>query len=212
MYRIIAVTLSCLILTACGSLGESKIAQIDPKTGLLQSDQTVAVAKVVTSKKLALRSYKDMAVIFPDDFSPMNSHFAPDNINQLKAINFFGEVYGVDDLQKLVVSNNLQDKIMTLQRWSGLKDLYHLYKPFLVIHFKCVEIGNIYYRLIVTDPDTMENVFVSEVEVHSETGYTVMALLTLGSGMNGSNRCTGYDQDTRYPLFNSLIEWINQNR
>jgi hypothetical protein len=201
-----------MLLSACGTLGESRVAPIDPKTGLLQSSQKLAVAKVVVSKKLALRSYKDMAVISSDDFSPMNSHFRPDNVKQLRAINFFDEVYGIDDLEKVVVANNLQDKVMTLRNWNGLRDLYRSYKPFLVIHFKCVDSGDIYYRLIVTDPSTMEDVFVSEVKVHSQGGYGLMGLLTLGSGMNTGNKCTGYDQDTRYPLFNSLITWLSQNQ
>ena len=212
MNRSYVAILFSLLVSACGTYGESKIAQVDPKTGLLQSDQKVTVAKILVSKKLALSSYKDLAVISKDDFSPMNSNFKTDNVKQLKVLNYFNEVISFDDLQQLVVSNNLQSKVTTLSNWGGVRDLYRSYKPFLVIHFKCVESGNISYRLIVTNPDTLENVFVSEVEVHSKTGYGLMGLLTLGAGMNSGNRCTGYDQDTRYPLFNSLITWINQNR
>ena len=212
MNRSYAAILFSLLVSACGTYGESKIAQVDPKTGLLQSDQKVAVAKILVSKKLALSSYKDLAVISKDDFSPMNSNFKTDNVKQLKVLNYFNEVISFDDLEQLVISNNLQSKVTTLSNWGGVRDLYRSYKPFLVIHFKCVENGNISYRLIVTNPDTLENVFVSEVEVHSKTGYGLMGLLTLGAGMNSGNRCTGYDQDTRYPLFNSLITWINQNR
>lgn len=212
MNRSYAAILFSLLVSACGTYGESKIAQVNPKTGLLQSDQEVAVAKVVVSKKLALSSYKDLAVISKDDFSPMNSNSKTDNVKQLKALGYFNEVISFDDLQRLVVSNNLQSKVTTLSNWGGVRDLYRSYKPFLVIHFKCIERGDIVYRLLVTNPDTLENVFVSEVEVHSKIGYGLTSLATLGAGMNRNNMCTGYDQDTRYPLFNSLIVWINQNR
>ncbi|BCK88721.1 hypothetical protein MIZ01_2527 [Sideroxyarcus emersonii] len=212
MNRTLVVMLLCLSASACGTYGESRIAQVDSKTGLLQSDREVAVARVVVSKKLALGPYQDLVVISKDDFSPMNSNFKTDNVKQLRALNYFRDVIGFDDLQQLVVSNNLQNKVTTLSNWGGVRDLYRSYKPFLVIHFKCIESGDIFYRLTVTNPDTLENVFVSEVEVHSKVGYGLMGLFTLGAGMNSGNRCTGYDSDTRYPLFNSLILWINQNK
>ena len=212
MNRSYAAVLLCLSVSGCGTYGESKIAQLDQKTGLLQSDRKVTVAKIVVSKKLALSPYRKLVVISKDEFSPMNSNFKTDNIKQLRAINYFEEVLGFEDLQQIVIFNNLQSKVTTLSNWGGVRDLYRAYKPFLVIHFKCIDSGDIVYRLIVTNPETLENVFVSEIEVHSKTGYGLIGLLTLGAGMNRNNMCTGSDQETRYPLFNSLIEWINQNR
>jgi hypothetical protein len=50
-----------------------------------------------------------------------------------------------------------------------------------------------YLQLIATNPDTLEDVFVSEVHLDF-----------VWAGVN--------DQNSRYPLFNALIEWMNKNR
>lgn len=212
MDRSYAAIIFSLLVSACSTYGESRIAQIDPKTGLLQSHGEVAVARIVISKKLPLTPYQDLVVISKDDFSPLNVKFPTDNVKQLRALNYFKNIISFDDLEQIVISEDLQNQVTTLSNWGGVRELYRAYKPFLVIHFKCVESGDIFYRLIVTNPDTLDNLFVSEVEVHSKIGYGLMGLLTLGAGMNSGNRCTGYDSDTRYPLFNSLIMWINQNK
>jgi predicted HAD superfamily phosphohydrolase YqeG len=103
-------------------------------------------------------------------------------------------VANYDDLQKLVIVNNLQDKVPSLNEPIGLNKLYRAYKPFLWINFKRVQKENKpYLQLIATNPDTLEEVFVSEV-----------FLDFLWAGVN--------DQNSRYPLFNALIEWLNKNK
>jgi hypothetical protein len=184
MKHILIALLAGSLLAACGT--QMKVAPIDEKTGLIKSEVgEVKKATVVTAKKMALATFKPMAFI---------SGGAEFGVNQLKAINYFDQVLNYDDLQKLVVANNLQDKVPSLNEPIGLNKLYRAYKPFLWVNFKRIQKENKpYLQLIATNPENMEEVFVSEV-----------FLDFLWSGVN--------DQNSRYPLFNALIEWINQNR
>lgn len=193
------------LITACDTTG--KVAPLDPQTGRLSSSVLVGEAKVVVDKNIPLAAYKTFVVVLPDVYNQ-----GLDESAQLRAIGYFNEVVGFGDLKKFVSDHNLQGKVGPFDTWNGLSSLYRAYKPFLVIRFDCVEKGNIYHRLIVTNPQTMENVFVGQVKAWSEAGYNAAGLLTLGAGMYESNRCSGTDEKVRYPLFNALIKWIDQNR
>jgi hypothetical protein len=84
--------------------------------------------------------------------------------------------------------------VPSLNEPIGLNKLYRAYKPFLWVSFKRVQKENKpYLQLTVTNPDNLEDVFVSEIYLDY-----------VWAGVN--------DQNTRYPLFNALIEWINQNK
>jgi hypothetical protein len=184
MNRSIGAMLVCLILAGCGT--QMKVASVDEKTGLLKSEMgQVTKASVITAKKMPLAPFKGMAFITGGgDFG----------VNQLKEIKYFEQVVNFDDLQKLVIVNNLQDKVPSLNEPIGLNKLYRAYKPFLWIHFKQARKDNrSYLQLIATNPDTLDDVFVSEV-----------VLDYVWAGVT--------DQNSRYPLFNALIEWLNQNR
>ena len=200
------IIILCLALTACSTSGP--IVRSPASDGMIHSSSGgVSYANVIRSKPVPMREYKDLVVVLGDDFSP-----PADEESQVNKLGFFTRVLGLNDLDRLVVSNNLQEKVRTLRTWKGLGDLYRAYKPYLVIHFKCVDDkGAIKYRLIVTNPDTLENEFVDEVEVHTAAEYATMGLLTLGAGMYESNRCSGPDEVVRYPLFNSMMRWIREN-
>lgn len=183
MKRILAI-LICSFLAGCGT--QMKVAAVDEKTGLLKSDLgSISKATVVTAKTMPLAPFKGLAFISGGgDFG----------VNQLKAVKYFDQVVNYDELQKLVIVNNLQDKVPSLSEPIGLNKLYRAYKPFLWVNFKRVQKDNKpYLQLIATNPDTLEDVFVSEVYLDF-----------VWAGVN--------DQNSRYPLFNALIEWLNKNR
>jgi hypothetical protein len=184
MPRLLPALLSLLLLSACGT--QMKVAQVDEKTGQLKSEKgEVTKATVVVAKKVPLAQYKAMAFI---------SGGGDYGVSQLKAINYFEQVLNFDDLQKLVITNNLQDKVPSLNEPIGLNKLYRAYKPFLWIAFKRIQKDNKpYLQLVATNPDNLEEVFVSEVHLDF-----------IWAGVN--------DQNSRYPLFNALIGWIQQNR
>jgi hypothetical protein len=183
MKRTLAI-LICSFLAACGT--QMKVAAVDEKTGLLKSDiGSISKATVVTAKTMSLAPFKGLAFISGGgDFG----------VNQLKAVKYFDQVVNYDELQKLVIANNLQDKVPSLSEPIGLNKLYRAYKPFLWVNFKRVQKDNKpYLQLIATNPDTLEDVFVSEVHLDF-----------VWAGVN--------DQNSHYPLFNALIEWMNKNR
>ena len=200
------IVILCLVLTAC-SIPEPIVRPVSPDGMIHSSNDEVSYANVIWSKSIPMKEYKDLVVVFEDDFSP-----PADEVSQVSKLGFFNRVLGRSDLERLVVSNNLQGKVRTLRTWEGLGELYRAYKPYLVIHFKCVDDkGAMKYRLIVTNPNTIENEFVDEVVVHSAAEYATMGLLTFGAGMYESGRCSGPDDVVRYPLFNSLTRWIREN-
>ncbi len=184
MFRFIALLAALALLTACGT--QMKVAEIDQKTGLLKSEKgTVATATIVTSKSLPLAPFKSMVFI---------SNVSDWGVNQLKAINYFDEVLRYEDLQKLVIQKNLSDKVPSLNEPIGLNKLARAYKPFLWVKFRQIQKENKpFMQLVVTNPENLEEVFVSEVFMDY-----------VWAGVN--------DQNSRYPLFNAFIGWVNQNK
>ena len=184
MFRCLIAALFIALLTACGT--QMKVATLDEKTGLLKSEGgEITKATVVTSKKLTLDPFKGMAFI---------SSAGDWGVDQLKAIKYFDQVLSYDDLQKLVIANNLSEKVSSLNEPIGLSKLARAYKPFLWVKFKQVRKDNKpYMQLIATNPENLEEVFVSEVHLD----YVWV-------GVN--------DQNSRYPLFNAFIDWVNQNK
>ncbi|WP_150119224.1 hypothetical protein [Massilia sp. NR 4-1] len=181
--KIFCAIATMVMLAGCAT--RMKVAEVDPTTGLLKSEVgTVSTATVVTSKQMSLAPFKGMVFISGSQAS----------IDQMRKIGYFDEVMDLDDLQKLIISNNLQDKVPSLNDKIGLNKLYRAYKPFLWVYFKRITKENKpYMQLVATNPDTLEDVFVSEVYLDF-----------VWSGVN--------DQNSRYPLFNALISWINQNK
>ena len=172
------------LLAACGT--QMKVASVDEKTGLLKSERgDIAKATVVTAKKVPLAPFKGMAFM---------SSAGDWGVEQLKAVKYFDQVLSYDDLQKVVIANNLTDKVPSLNEPIGLSKLARAYKPFLWVKFKQVRRENkTYMQLIATNPENLEEVFVSEVYLDF-----------VWAGVN--------DQNSRYPLFNAFIAWVNQNK
>lgn len=175
---ILAITLS-----ACGT--QMKVAELDQRTGTLRSDQgEVSKATVVTSKAASLAKFGGTAFI---------SNGGEYGVNQLKATKLFNEVLSYDDLQKLIVVNNLQDKVQSVSEPIGLSRLAKVHKPFLWVNFKRITKDNKpYMQMIATNPENLEELFVSEVHLDF-----------VWAGVR--------DQNSRYPLFNSFIAWARAN-
>ncbi len=187
------------------------IGQVDPKTGLLKSDSDIPKANILVSKKLLLAPFRGLAVTTAD----VSRHTKTDVVKQLEVFNFFEHVVNFDDLPQLIIANNLQDKVKNIKTFGDLKVLSQSYHPFLFVRFSCVAHGgvaNVTHRITVTNVETLENVFVSEVEVKHSVAFNAALLLSFGAGITKDDLCDGPDQDVRYPLYNSFIEWINENK
>ncbi|MCW5655623.1 hypothetical protein [Hydrogenophaga sp.] len=183
--RLFAIALaSVVLLAACGT--QRQVAAVDPNTGRLVSEKgTVTEATVVTSHKFDLPRHKQMAFV-----SGLGNY----GVDQLRMFGYFDQVVSYDDLQKIVISNRLQEQVPSLNEPIGLSKLYRAYKPFLWVHFKRVERQNKpYLQLVASNPDTLDEVFVAEVHMDF-----VWAGVT--------------DQNARYPLFNAFNRWVQQNK
>ena len=119
-----------------------------------------------------------------------NSEFVT---GQVRNINYFAEVITVEELEKRVIAAGLTDKIPVIRDRIGLANAAKFYKPFLWLRFDARGIRpNQYAQLILTDPATSEDYFVTETKLDY-----------LWTGVN--------DQYNWYPMFNALIDYIKQN-
>ncbi|MGO9445089.1 MAG: hypothetical protein ACLPXB_09970 [Thiobacillaceae bacterium] len=204
MKLIFVIFVLCLTGAAWGTDG--KRSQVDPKAGAAdQSDS----ARVIISNKLALAPLKGMIVISESAFA----RSAVDDVTQLKALNFFEQVLVFDDLEKVLVGSSSQGKVFTPVTSGDLKDIYHSYRPFLFVYFESKSVGDadIVHRLIAVDPDTMERVFVSEVEEHSKLKFNAVCVPTSGAGVLPSSFCAGPNRIIRGQLLGSFAKWIREN-
>jgi hypothetical protein len=204
MKLILVVVMLSLTVAACGTHRER--SQVDPKAGAAyQSDST----KVVVSKKLPLAPFKGLIVISE---SALGSS-AVDDVTQMKALSFFDQVLVFDDLQKALIENNVQSKVLTPVTSGDLKEIYHFYRPFLLVYFqsKFVKDADVVHQIIAVNPDTMEKVFVSEVEEHSKLKFNPVCVPTSGAGIPPSSFCVGPDRIIRKQLLDSFTRWIREN-
>ena len=204
--RMVVILATLLMLLASGCAPQHPVVPLDPR-GQFLSEKTDAQAIVRTAKTVSLGRYRALAVITPPD-----CRITADEVGQLKAIGYFDEVVGLHELPRFVTERHLLENPVRFEKWADYQALVRAYKPFLLVRFRCIRKGDIWYRLTVTDPEKPEDLFVSEVRVWTEAGYFMQGLLTLGGGMTVDDDCVGADKDVRHPLYNALIEWINTNR
>ena len=177
------ISIGCAFLTAC--FPAQKIAKFNPETGVIQLEngKKLGSATIVKSTKVDLNSLKEIAL-----FSS-NQYYYEYGFKQLSELGYFKQVVKIADLEKLVIANNLQDKVINLDSQIGLNRLAKSYKPFLWLTLTPKREDNIYFlSLTVTNPTNAEDLF--EVK-------------TLSSGSS--------DEEVLYPLFNELSIWIKNN-
>lgn len=176
MKRLLLVIIS-ILLSACTSL---KVVPIDPKTGAFPSSTE---AKVVLSKSIDLDERKKI-ILVPNDV------FLKESIINM---NYFDEVINYEDLEKIIVQEDLTEKVPSIDGQIGINNAARHYKDFLWFHFLSVgENPDKKAQFILTDPQTLEDLFVTETHLDY-----------VWKGVN--------DQYNWYPMLNSFIEYIKTN-
>jgi hypothetical protein len=168
-----------------GCMPELKVAKVD-NGGLIQAKEgrKLGQADVTKNTKFPLNHYKEMA------FFSSNQYYFQYGYDQLKSFNHFNQVLKYNDLEKIVIANNLQDKVINLDSQIGLSRFANNYQPFLWIRlYPKQENNKNYLTLVVTNPVNAEDLFEART---SHDGQTDEALL--------------------YPLFNALSVWIKENQ
>lgn len=157
------------------------VAPIDPATGLLP---TQVEATTLKSETFDLDQRKELLVFVG------NNDFV---VDQIKTIGYFDEVLGREALEAAIIKADLVEKVPTVEGLIGLNNVAKKYKPFVYLDFDSREEGaNSYLQLVLTDASSMEELFRAE-----------RYLDTIWEGVN--------DRNTFYPLFNSLIKYIDEN-
>ena len=112
---------------------------------------------------------------------------------QIKNINYFDKVITYSELETQIIKNNLTEKVPSIHNKIGIYNAYNSYKPFLWLRIEIREDQiERYAQFILTDPKTQEDLFI--VEQHLDY---------IWAGVN--------DQNTWYPMFNALIDYIQAN-
>ena len=160
---------------------------VNPKTGYLPAARThegdIKRGNVVSHENIDLKKYQGRILVTDGKFFK----------DEMVDIGAFSDVFDAEDLQKRIIAAGLQDKVPSASDLIGFNRAYTNYGPFLWMHFKMKdEFGGRFLRMIITDPGSGQDVFVANVSAC------------------GQVFCEN-DQDTFYPLFNSLIDWVRGN-
>ncbi|MCC5804752.1 MAG: hypothetical protein JJU00_00360 [Opitutales bacterium] len=181
-----APTLLALLLTGCGT--SHQVGSVDPETGRLRTDATMGVgtasATVVKSEPVNL-----------DDFgSRIFVHGAEFYVQQTRELALFDTVIEPDEMERIVVRERLGDRVSSVHTLIGWNQLAEHYGPFLVLKPDVRRDGNRrYLQLKAIDPGTGDELFLAER--HMDFAWTGVT-----------------DQNTRYPLFNAFIDWLELNQ
>jgi hypothetical protein len=177
---VILTSISAL-LSGCGTVGQVK--DVDISTGRIKT-ASKATATVVKSEVINLKERRQLLLVLGGEFMR----------EQTKKLGYFDVVVDRAEMEKLLIKegkDGLVDNVVNLLAW---KKIASSYKPLLVLKFDTrSEGGSDYARLMVVDPLTAEDVFISEIK--------------LDFAWKGVN-----DDNTFYPLFNTLLDWLEKNK
>jgi len=164
-----------------GGYTTMKVTELHPKTRRFPAHE---LATVVKSTACNLDDFRSLLVL-------------PDNqfvIGQIKNIRCFGEVLSSDQLEAKVRACSSDDQFGALHDHDGLKKAYDLYQPFLWLRFSTRQEGQqVVGRFLLINPVSGEELFVVEKQFDYSSSLWVS------------------DQTTWYPMFNALIDYIEEN-
>lgn len=165
------------LLVGCTTL---KVVEVDPATGYFPGEKR---ATVTTSQEVELDSINDLVLVPTGDFT----------VNMVKNIGYFDEVITFEELENIIIKNDLTEQVPSVKDRIGINKAAKAYKKFLWLRWDIRQDGSKkYQQLILTDPITLEDLFVCET-----------LLDYVWAGVN--------DQTNWYPMINSLIDYIKKN-
>ena len=159
-----------------------KVSQLDPTTNRFKTEDKAIIVKSI---KLDLDKYKSLLLLPNDDFMK----------GQIQNIKYFDKSITIEELESEIIKNNLIDKVPSITDKIGVSRAAREYKPFLWLRFDVRDAGEYnkrYAQFILTNPKTSEDLLI--VEKHLDY---------IWAGVN--------DQNTWYPLFNAIVDYIDEN-
>ncbi len=178
------LALTILIATTITSCGTfEKVTTLNSNTGRFAAkSKTVATIKKTSVNADTLKTL----VIVPN---------TPYWIEMSKNMKYFKEVMTFSELQKDIISKGLTDKIPTISDRIGLNNAYKYYRPFVILNMtKEQKTGKGWYAgLTLYDPKKADYIYQNEIYLNLMwDGWT--------------------DQGTMYPLFNSLLDYLDEQK
>ena len=170
---------------SCGTF--NKTSKIDSKTGYFPAKKNKAVT-VIKEEKISKGILKKLIIVPNDEYT----------LEMVKNLNFFDKIMTFEEFQKDIISKNLEDKIPSVSDRIGLKNAYNHYGSFVILHFtkERKETNNntsLYTGISIYDPSKADFIYQNEIYVNLMwDGWT--------------------DQGTMYPLYNSLIDYLNKQK
>lgn len=177
------VFLIALIATGCSST--LKPAPRDPATGLFPTNTKLSSESVKILQPFD-EKYRTLVYVKTDESKAKqyNDFFG----ESLKNMGTFKKVVTKEDLEKMVVTRNLTDKVSNISDLIGLNQLAKQIGPFLIVQ-PYVEVKQSY------------NFFAHLKAIDPETGTTV--LLLEQTAFNWA----GLDEPLFFPLMNGFMQW-----
>lgn len=140
-------------------------------------------AKIIKNVSFDLDSKKSLLLILNGDFM----------YGMSQNLNYFDRVVKYKDFELEIIKAKKQEEVGALCGKIGLSNANNNYEPFLYLVFNSEnKEGLIYQQLKLINPEDAEELFVAEID----KDFYLRGV---------------YDKNTYYPLFNSLIEYIEEN-
>ncbi|WP_203292493.1 hypothetical protein [Luteirhabdus pelagi] len=168
-----------------------KVKQIDTATEKYPTDKTLSAKEIKVRKEFPqLNEYKQFLYIKNGDEVDEYKNYIK---GTLQNIGYFENIYYRNDLEKIVISQNLTDKVTNISDNIGLLNLSKEIGKFLVLRTAILYKGGYSYEFEfeLIDPTT------------AETIYKVV-----NPGFNWS----GLDRPMFHPVFNDYAAWLEENK
>lgn len=176
----VAVLLAALVPLAACTVGQA--VKPNPETGYIGTGDSAKMAQTVLAKPVDLTKYRKLVVVTAGDFAE----------EQTRNLAAFEEVIDIEELQRRIVAADLGEKVPSVSDRIGLSNAARHWQPFLWVRYDTENRGGkLYGRLVVTEAATLTDVFIAEKHLDY-----------VWKGVN--------DQNTFYPMFNSLIAWLKE--
>lgn len=185
---IIGILLIGLTISCSSTL---KVKQIDTATEKYPTDKTLSSKEIKVRKEFPeLNEYKQFLYIKnEEEFEKYKNYIK----GTLENIGFFENIYHKNDLEKIVISEGLTDKVTNISDNIGLLNLSKEIGKFLVLRTAVTYKGGYSYEFDfeIIDP------------TNAETIYKVV---------NQAFNWGGLDKPLFHPVFNDYSEWLKENK
>lgn len=183
MKNTILISVLAVLLVGCATGTVLKVVPVDNNTGKFPTEKKLEDSEILVSEKVNLSKYKKLAFIQAGDFVK----------DMVKNIGYFDNVVRKTGFEKILLEKKLTDKVSSVSDLIGLHQAQKAYGDFIIIKLEAKrKDGKKRLELSTIDPESGSTLFHAFRPSQVGTAF--------------------FDQNISYPLFNALIDWINENK